>query len=84
MIRSLKFLSHVWDGAPRCYLELLDMLEEPICRFVVPSLAASLESLAHHRNVACLSLSVDITLVDVYLVWLNFIFEGRLLVILID
>ena len=46
----------VWDGAPRCYLELLDKLQEQICRTAVPSLAASLEPLAHRQNVACLSL----------------------------
>ena len=39
-----------------CYLELLDKLQKPICRTVGPSLATSLEPLAHHRNVASLSL----------------------------
>ena len=47
---------HVWAGAPSCYLELLDKLQKRICRTVGPSLAASLEPLAHHRNVASLSL----------------------------
>ena len=71
LIRSMKFLSpevalylykstirpcmeyccHVWAGAPSCYLELLDKLQKRICRTV-----ASLESLAHRRNVASLSL----------------------------
>ena len=71
-IRSMKFLSpevalylykstirpwmeyccHVWAGAPSCYLELLDKLQKWICRAVGPSLAA----LAHHQNVASLSL----------------------------
>ena len=37
-------------------LELLDKLQNWICRTVGPSLAASLESLAHRRNVASLSL----------------------------
>ena len=46
----------VWDGAPSCYLELLDKLQKWICRTVGPSLAVSLEPLAHHRNVASLSL----------------------------
>ena len=59
-----------------------------MCRTVGPSLVASLEPLAHCRNVASLSLSIDITLVDVHLNWLNWfhflILEGGLLVILVD
>ena len=47
---------HVWVGAPSCYLELLDKLQKRICRIVGPSLAGSLEPLAHRRNVASLSL----------------------------
>ena len=47
---------HVWAGALSCYLELLDKLQKRICRTVGPSLAASLEPLAHRRNVASLSL----------------------------
>ena len=38
---------HVRDGAPSCYLDLLDKLQKRICRIVGPSLAASLEPLAH-------------------------------------
>ena len=41
---------------PSYYLELLDKLQKRICRIVSPSLAASLEPLAHCRNVASLSL----------------------------
>ena len=47
---------HVRAGAPSCYLELLDKLQKQIHRAVGPSLAASLEPLAHCRNVASLSL----------------------------
>ena len=47
---------HAWAGAPSCCLELLDELKKQICRTVGPSLAASLEPLAHHWNVASLSL----------------------------
>ena len=52
---------HLWNtavmcGAPSCYLELLDKLQKRICRTVCPSLGASLEPLAHRRNVASLSL----------------------------
>ena len=47
---------HIWAGAPSCYLDLLDKLQKQICRAVGPSLAASLEPLAHHRNAANLSI----------------------------
>ena len=52
----MEYCCHVWAGAPSCYLELLEKLQKRICRIVGPSLAASLEPLAHHRNVASLSL----------------------------
>ena len=49
-------LCHVWVGAPSCFLELLDKIQNWICRTVGPSLAVSLEPLVHHGNVASLSL----------------------------
>ena len=52
----MDYCYHVWAGAPSCYLELLDKLQKQICRTVDPSFAASLEPLAHCRNVASLSL----------------------------
>ena len=52
----MEYCCHVWAGAPGCYLELLDKLQKRICRTVGPSLAASLEPLAHRRNVASLNL----------------------------
>ena len=52
----MEYCCHVWAGAPSCYLELLDKLQKQICRIVGPSLAASLESLAHRQNVANLTL----------------------------
>ena len=52
----MEYCYHVWAGAPSCYLELLDKLQKRICRNVGPSVAASLEPLAHRRNVASLSL----------------------------
>ena len=52
----MEYCSHLWAGAPSCYLELLDKLQKQICRTVGPSLAASLESLAHRQNVASLSI----------------------------
>ena len=84
----MEYCCHVWAGAPSCYLELLDKLQKRICRTAGPSLAASLEPLAHRRNVASLSLfyryyfgrcSSELA----QLVPLP-ILEGDLLVILID
>ena len=43
----MEYCCHVWAGAPSCYLELLDKLQKRMCRTVGPSLAASLEPLAH-------------------------------------
>ena len=42
-------------GVPSCYLDLLKKLQKWICRTVVRSLAASLEPLAHRRNVDSLN-----------------------------
>ena len=52
----MEYCCHVWAGAPSCFLELLDKLQKGICRTVGPSLAASLELLAHRRDVTSLSL----------------------------
>ena len=52
----MEYCCHVWDGAPSCYLELLNKLQKRICRTVGPSPAASLEHFAHRRNVASLNL----------------------------
>ena len=52
----MEYCCHIWVGAPSCYLELLDKLQKRICRSVSPSLSASLEPLAHCRNVPSLSL----------------------------
>ena len=52
----MEYCCHVWAVAPGCYLELLDKLQKLICRTIGPLLAASLEPLAHRRNVASLSL----------------------------
>ena len=52
----MEYCCHVWAGAPSCYLELLDKLQKRICRTFGPSLAASLEPLAHRQSVAKLSL----------------------------
>ena len=52
----MEYFCHVWAGVPSCYLGLLDKLQKRISRTVGPSLAASLEPLAHCQNVASLSL----------------------------
>ena len=52
----MEYCCHVWAGAPGCYLELLEKLQKRICRTAGPSLADSLEPLAHRQNVASLSL----------------------------
>ena len=52
----MKYACHFWAGIPCCCLELLDKLQKRINKTVSPSLAASLEPLAHRRNVANLSL----------------------------
>ena len=52
----MEYCCLVWAGAPSCYLDLLDKLQKQICRIVGPSLAASVEPLAHYRNVASSSL----------------------------
>ena len=79
---------HLLAGAPSCYLELLDKLRKQICRIVGPSLAASVEPLAHRRNVTSLVFSIGSTLVAVLQNWLNwfhFLFLKRgLLIILTD
>ena len=49
------YCCHAWAGTPSCYLDLLDKLQNRVCRIVGPSLAASLEPLAHRWNVTSLS-----------------------------
>ena len=52
ILPCMEYCCHVWAGAPSCCLELLDKLQKQMCRTVGPSLAVSLEPLAHRRNVA--------------------------------
>ena len=51
----MKYCCHVWTGAPSYYLQMLDKQQKWVCRSVVLSIAASLEPLAHRRNVANLT-----------------------------
>ena len=53
------FMEYCWyvqAGVPRCYLKLLDNLQNWVFRTVGPSLTASLEPVAHCLNVASSSL----------------------------
>ena len=43
----MEYCCHDWAGTPSCYLELLDKVQKRVCRTLHPSLAASLEPLAH-------------------------------------
>ena len=43
----MEYCCHIWTVAPSCFLELLDKPQKQICRTVGPSLATSLEPLAH-------------------------------------
>ena len=52
----MQYCCQPWAGAPHCFLKLLDKLQKQICSIVGPSLAASLEPLAHLRNVDSLRL----------------------------
>ena len=52
----MEYYYHVWADAPSWYLEMLDKLQKRLCMTVGPSLAVSLEHLAHWQNVASLSL----------------------------
>ena len=51
----VEYCCYVWAGGQSCYLELLDKLQKQICSTVGLSLAASLETLGHCRNVGSLS-----------------------------
>ena len=54
---SLEYCSHVWGGAPRSSLHLLDKVQSKAIRLINnPSLTKSLQSLSHHRLVADLSI----------------------------
>ena len=79
----MEYCCHIWAGTPSWYLEFLDRLQKRICRTAGPSLTASLEPLACHRNVSRVSLLVDV--LQSWLNWFHFLFPRvSLLVILID
>ena len=43
----MEYCCLVWAGAPSCYLDFLDKLQNQTYRTVGPSIGASLEPLAH-------------------------------------
>ena len=54
---SLEYCSHVWGGAPKSSLNLLDRVQSKAIRLVNnPNLTNSLQSLSHHCLVADLSI----------------------------
>ena len=54
---SLEYCSHVWGGAPKSSLNLLDRVQSQAIRLINnPNLTNSLQSLSHHRPVADLSI----------------------------
>ena len=42
-----KYCCHIWAGAPRCFLDVLDKLQKEACGTVGTSFAASLKALVH-------------------------------------
>ena len=79
---------HIMAGGSSCYFELLEKLQKRIYRTICPSLAASLEPLAHCWNVASLSLFYRYYLCKCFQNWFNwyhFLFlKGSLLIIVLD
>ena len=51
----IEYCCHVWAGSHSNYLDILVKMQKKVGRTVGPSLAASLKPLAHHRNIANLS-----------------------------
>ena len=84
----MEYCCHIWASAPSCCLELLDKLQKRMCRIVVPSLSASLETLAHPLKVGSFSLFYKYYFGRCCLNWLNWfhflILKVGLLIIVID
>ena len=51
-VQYKKYCCHVLTDAPNSYLVMLDKLQKLVFGAAGPTFAASLELLAHHRNVA--------------------------------
>ena len=52
----MEYCCHVWASGPSCYLDLLDKLQNKYTGLLVLHLLLLLNPLAHHRDVASLSL----------------------------
>ena len=50
----MEYCCPIWAGAPCCYLDILDKLQEGVCRTGGPTLAVSLVLLSHQINIASL------------------------------
>ena len=66
----MEYYSHVWAGAPSCYLDMLDNIKSEYVGLLLLSLAVFLEPLAHCATVASLSLFYRF-----YFAWCPHIFE---------
>ena len=54
---TLEYCSHIWGGAPKTTLKLLDSVQRRAVRLInKPSLTGALQSLSHRRAVAALSI----------------------------
>ena len=52
----MEYCSHIWAGASACHLSLLDRVQRRVINLVGRELGSSLQSLAHRRTVATLTL----------------------------
>ena len=52
----IEYCSHIWAGAPDCYLRMLDKVQRRLCYLFGEDMSMSLDSLGHRRAVgtACL------------------------------
>lgn len=52
----MEYCCHIWAGAPVTLLNLLDRIQRRVSNIIGPNLSSKLQTLAHRRNVASLSL----------------------------
>ena len=52
----MEYCCHLWSGAPKSHLSLLDRVQHRMRKLVGPDLFSTLQSLSHRRDVASLSL----------------------------
>ena len=48
----MEYYCHIWDGAPGCYLDMLNTLQTSTYKTAGPSLAGSFELFTRRRNIA--------------------------------